>query len=42
MGDYLFPGKMAAALCQELVFDVEACDVGTYVLIDGRRDGDGA
>lgn len=42
MGNYLFPSQMAAALRKELVFNMKAGNIGTYVLIYGRRDSDGA
>ena len=42
LGDDLLPGQVATALGEELVFDVETGDVGSYVLVDGCRDRDRA
>ena len=39
--DYFFAGEMAAAFGEELVFDVETCDVGADVLVYCCCDGDG-
>lgn len=42
VGDDFFAGQVAAAFGEDLVFDVEAGDVGADVLLDGERDGVGA